>query len=80
LKNPLAGQAQSARAQTTDFSFRNDGRNAHKPAVIRAYDEADNVIEPHEMRVISKELNAARNKSRHAVKHDGSLFRLIDQL
>ncbi len=48
--------------------------------MIRAYDEAENVIEPHETRAIRRTLTLRETKSRHAVKHDGSLFRLIDQL
>jgi hypothetical protein len=50
-------------------------------AGIRVYDDAGNVIETHEhkwrfQRVVSV---TGETKSRHAVRHDGSLLRLIDQ-
>ena len=42
-------------------------------AVIRVYDEAENVIEKHEHKAISKsaEHYAPETKSRHTVKRDG---------
>ena len=52
-------------------------------AVIRIYDDAGNVIDATRaqgrfQRVVS--VAARRTKSRNAVKHDGSLLRLVDQL
>jgi hypothetical protein len=46
-------------------------------AVIRVYDDAGNVIETHETPVSSKsrEHLSYETKSRHAVKHNGSLLR-----
>jgi hypothetical protein len=50
-------------------------------AVIRVYDAAGNMIETHQHKGDFKEWLALprETKSRHAVKHDGSLLRLIDQ-
>jgi hypothetical protein len=50
-------------------------------AVIRAYDESGNVIETHEHAGDFKEWRASplETKSRHAIKHDGSLLRSVDQ-
>jgi hypothetical protein len=47
--------------------------------VIRVYDEGGNVIETHEHKGEFKCGEAHETKSRHAVKRDGSLLRLIDQ-
>jgi hypothetical protein len=50
--------------------------------VIRVYDHASNVIETHGHKGDFKEPSALarKTKSRHAVKHDGSLLRLVKQL
>jgi len=50
-------------------------------AVIRVYDAADNVIETHEHAGDFKEWVSAvgKTRSRHAVKHDGSLLRSVDR-
>ena len=50
-------------------------------AVIRVYDAARNVIETHEHASESEsgERCGGEAKSRHAVKHDGSLPRLVDR-
>ena len=53
---------------------------SHRALLIRVYNTAGNVIETHEHAGDFKErLAYAETKSRHAVKHDGSLLRLIDQ-
>jgi hypothetical protein len=51
-------------------------------AVIRVYDTAGNLIETHEFKAISKsgERLPRETKSCRAVKHDGSLLRLVDLL
>jgi len=50
-------------------------------ALIRVYDAVGNVIETHEHKAISKGGERYRaKKSRHAVKHGGSLLRSVDQI
>jgi len=51
-------------------------------AVIRVYDDAGKVIETHEHEGDFKNGETLRRetKSRHALKHNGSLLRLVDQL
>ena len=50
-------------------------------AVIRVYDDGGNVTETHEHKGDFKGVASTlrETKSRHAVKHDGSLLRLIDR-
>jgi len=53
---------------------------SHRALLIRVYNTAGNVIETHEHAGDFKErLAYAETKSRHAVKHDGSLPRLVDR-
>jgi hypothetical protein len=49
--------------------------------MINVFDEAGDLIEMHEHKGDFREWSASphKTKSRHAVKHDGSLLRLIDQ-
>jgi hypothetical protein len=45
------------------------------------YDEAGNVIDGHKHKGdFNSERYRVKTKNRHAVKHDGLMFRLVDQL
>lgn len=65
---------------TFQLLFNRMDRSRSHDAVIRVYDEAGNVVETHEHAGEFKECQRGKTKSRHALKRDGSLFRLIDQL
>jgi len=50
-------------------------------AVIRVYDDAGSVLDGHKHKGdFNSERYRVKTKNRHTVKHDGLMFRLVDQL